>query len=181
MQLWQNLGQLFTEDWRLGNSAVDCGHLWGQGRKFSEWPGSSASWLKASLLRNLDPVLHCHHWRLPLNCPCLKSLHLWEPAFFYGQCHLQSAFGLLVGYYSHQADSRSHSLTEKSWCHWHGEHSTRPVAGPHPGDQPGSRSWLHPFKASLGVSVFFIYEVRVIIWLLGAVHISNSWCGMAAP
>lgn len=125
--------------------------------------------------------LHCLHWSLPANCPCLKSLHLWEPALFYGQCHLQSAFGLLVGYDSHQADSRSHSLTEESWCHWHGERSARPVAGPHPGDQPGSGSWLHPFKASLGASVFFMYEVRVIIWLLGAVHMSSGWCGIAAP
>lgn len=56
MQLWQNLGRVFTEDWHLGTSAVNCGHLWGQGRKFLEWPGSSASWLKAPLPRNLDPV-----------------------------------------------------------------------------------------------------------------------------
>ena len=32
---------------------------------------------------------------------------------FYGQCHLQSAFGLLVGCDSHQADLRSHIALQR--------------------------------------------------------------------
>lgn len=56
---------------------------------------------------------------LPCSCIVITAASpqtvsaLWETSPLYGQCHLQIAFGLLVGCDSHQADSRSHTALQR--------------------------------------------------------------------